>query len=96
MHRQTAWFLAFWTIVSIGVWGCASRNPGPLIGSDMSHYRMFATEIEHPDIEATPGPAIPPAPRTILSEAPADYWDMKLEEVMQMALQNSRVLRGLG
>jgi hypothetical protein len=97
MFRQTAWFLAIWTIASIGVPGCAGRKSGPLgLEGDMSHYRKIATEIEHPDICPTDGPALPPAPRTILTEAPADYWDMKLDEAMQLALANSRVLRGLG
>ncbi len=35
-------------------------------------------------------------PRTVLTDAPPEYWDVPLEEVIQLALSNSRVLRDLG
>jgi outer membrane protein TolC len=65
---------------------------------DLSHYLDVATGIEYPDVEE---PALdevtntlPPSPLTNIDEYPK--WDLTLQEVVQITLCNSQVIRNLG
>ncbi|MFG0332679.1 MAG: TolC family protein [Maioricimonas sp. JB049] len=61
-------------------------------------YIQAATQIEYPDVH-TPrefdllGSA---RPNSLSSEIPTSYWDISLEEVLKLALANSRVMKELG
>ncbi len=57
-----------------------------------------ATEIEYPDTETdTPADILnAPPPETVLSSGNVQYWPLKIEEAIQIALSNSRVMRDLG
>lgn len=64
-------------------------------------YAKVASEIEYPTesacTESTADESLAsPQPWTIKTEGTPDYWDMSLEECIQLTLQNSRVLRDLG
>jgi outer membrane protein TolC len=90
-----------WLAVTLALPGCAllDKPPAPsLPADDLEHYRTVATEIEYPD---EPVPANHQAlenlsPDAIGQTGPVDYWDLTLEEAMQLALDNSKVLRDLG
>jgi len=54
-----------------------------------------ATDIEFPDVKqvhADPGGE----PLTIKDDGPREYWDLSLQEAVQITLQQSKVLRDLG
>jgi outer membrane protein TolC len=65
---------------------------------DLAHYNKVATEIEYPNIADCPSDAAItcPAPKVIGPDAQPTYWDMKLEEAMQLGLAKSKVLHDLG
>jgi hypothetical protein len=57
-----------------------------------------ATALESPNLakEYSPDTDDTPAPLTIDADHPPQYWDMKLEEAIRVALENSKVMRDLG
>ena len=64
-------------------------------------YEKVASEIEYPaETNCTATIAdeslAAPQPWTIATEGTPEYWDISLEEAIQIALTNSRVLRDLG
>jgi outer membrane protein TolC len=64
-------------------------------------YERVASEIEYPaESDCTVTSADPslasPQPWTIDTQGTPEYWDVSLEEVIQLALANSRVLRDVG
>jgi outer membrane protein TolC len=65
---------------------------------DLSHYMDVATDIEYPDVNE---PAIDDvtgaqAPLTLANHENFNIWDLTLEEVTRITLQNSQVIRTLG
>ena len=61
----------------------------------------MATQIEYPaESPCTQNSADPsinsPPPVTLDNDAKPEYWDVSLQEVIQLALANSEVLRDLG
>jgi hypothetical protein len=64
-------------------------------------YEIVAAEIEYPaETDCTAEAAMEslgaPQPWTITTEGTPEYWNLSLEETIQLALANSRVLRDLG
>ncbi len=64
-------------------------------------YEQVASEIEYPSESActqmnADESLSSPHPWTIQSQGTPQYWDISLEEVIQLTLANSRVLRDLG
>lgn len=63
---------------------------------DLTYYRDYATTIEYP-VETEGPPTIETLPpRTLWNHEPAEYWELTLEEAVQVALANSQVVRDLG
>ena len=61
------------------------------------HYQRVATELEYPDVTAGMASQDCTAPPLVLSlEHEPEYWELRIEEAVQLALANSRVLRDLG
>jgi len=65
---------------------------------DLSHYLDHATAIETPTYEQPylEDVEYAEAPLTISNPEFQEMWDLKLEEVVSIALQNSKVVRNLG
>ncbi|HHK41520.1 MAG TPA: hypothetical protein ENJ50_03790, partial [Planctomycetaceae bacterium] len=65
---------------------------------DLSHYLDRATQLEYPDVEETPLEEVTHAtrPLTVLHPTFREFWDLTLEDAVQIALQNSKVIRNLG
>ncbi len=65
---------------------------------DLSHYIDRATQLEYPDVEETPLEEVTHAarPLTVLQPTFREFWDLTLEDAVQIALQNSKVIRNLG
>jgi outer membrane protein TolC len=64
-------------------------------------YEKVATEIEYPNESActqmnTDESVSAPKPWTLDTQGTPNYWDMSLEEAIQITLTNSRVLRDIG
>ncbi|QDT71913.1 Outer membrane efflux protein [Lacipirellula limnantheis] len=65
---------------------------------DLSHYMDVATNIEYPDVNAQPiaDVANAQAPLTLANAQDFKIWDLTLEEVVRLTLENSTVVRNLG
>ena len=65
---------------------------------DLSHYLDRATQLEAPDLEIMPLVEVTEThrPLTVLNSVFSDFWNLKLEDATQIALQNSKVIRNLG
>ncbi len=65
---------------------------------DLSHYLDRATQLEYPDVDETPLEEVTQAtrPLTVLHPTFREFWDLTLEDAVQIALQNSKVIRNLG
>ena len=79
--------------------GCMPQQPHYLFeDGDLSHYIDRATEIEYPDVnEPTLGEVEGSAPPLSLQNTePKEVWDLTLEEAVQTALANGKVMKSLG
>lgn len=99
MSRQAHRIWVLLTCVTILASGCTPSQPLYFFESgDMSHYKGVATDIEFPDVEvaslAEVDGALPPL--TLRNSEAHEIWDLTLEDAVQYALQNSRVMRSLG
>ena len=84
--------------VLLAVAGCSTSRVADAPSTDTVHFQSMATQIEYP---AGPTPcdgslANTPPPRTIRDPSQVEYRDLRLQEVIQTALMNSRVLIDLG
>lgn len=80
--------------------GCHSRSACDFKASkDLDCYRTLATQVEYPQVDQCS--AMNPEwasvqPMTLADPNEPEYWDVKLEDVVHMALAQSTVLRDLG
>src|SRR5262245_41817795 len=86
-------FLAAW----IAFTGCRSGGPAPF-DADTAYLQSQVREIEYPDVEtpATPGALDTPAPWILTGAEPPPIRPISLQEVIQIALTHSTVLRDTG
>lgn len=79
--------------------GCRPQQPLYLTekGRWQSHYLDKATKIEYPNVDVSSLPEVchTAAPLTLDNPDPSAMWDLTLEEAIQMALKNSKVIRTL-
>src|SRR5262245_66260321 len=81
--------------------GCNLIGPNRNYDAELAHYKQIAKTVEHPQLN-TPASehAFTPEPRTIdHNAAPGqlnEWWDLSLEEAIQIAVSRSSVLRDLG
>ena len=62
-----------------------------------SHYVKTATEIEYPDVKTQSLDEVEgaEAPFTLENNKPREMWDLKLEDVVKIAMANSKVIRSV-
>lgn len=82
-----------------GILGCSFQPGKPITPADLgaSHYHHVASQVEYPT-EPVPerrDDFAACAPH-VIHEGPPEYWDLRLEEALQIGLTNSPVLRDLG
>ncbi|MDR0522195.1 MAG: TolC family protein [Planctomycetaceae bacterium] len=86
-------------IMLCGQFGCQPQQPLFLTerGRWQNHYISKATKIEYPDTDVCSLPEVSQAapPLTLSNPDPTAMWDLTLEESVQMALKNSKVIRTL-
>src|SRR5262245_30336420 len=98
MTRQRQLIAAVGCLLAIAT-GCRPSQPFYLFDDgDMSHYRDVATQIEYPDVTPPSLAEVDGAqkPYTVVNADVRDYWDVSLEQVIQYALANSKVMRTSG
>jgi outer membrane protein TolC len=81
--------------------GCNLVGPNRNYDADLAHYKQVAQTVEHPELNTPPSEnAFTPAPRTIdhdpAPRQPHEWWDLSVEEAIQLAVTRSSVLRDLG
>jgi outer membrane protein TolC len=79
--------------------GCQPQQPFYLHeDGDLSHYKAVATEIEYPDLQAPPNAEVEGAgrPYSLNNKECKETWDLALEEAVQIALVNNKVIRNIG
>src|SRR5258707_20748 len=81
--------------------GCNLVGPNRNYDSELAHYKQVAQTVEHPQLNTPPSEnAFTPEPRTIDRNAapqqPHDWWELSLDEAIQLAVTRSTVLRDLG
>ena len=98
-RRFTLHSLLASAIIGLAAVGCHPQQPKFLHprGNAQSHYISEATRIEYPDVTV---PSLDDvtnalAPLTLSNPDPKEEWLLTLDEVRQMALENSKVLRQL-
>ena len=75
--------------------GCHPTQPFFIAeDGDLSHYLQTATQIEYPDLQVE---SLPEATQTQIpfmsGNHKFDYWDLSLEECINIALANSKIVR---
>ncbi|MGC3969742.1 MAG: TolC family protein [Pirellulales bacterium] len=99
MKRQARTLMVLVTTLSVIVTGCAPSRPFYFFDDgNLSHYKGAATEIEYPDVNTVVLDEVTQAspPLTVANNEPREFWELSLEEAMQNALANSKVMRSLG
>jgi outer membrane protein TolC len=95
---QIGGLLAGLTLVTLLV-GCNPQQPFYLHeDGDLSHWIGHDTEIEYPDVDQCSLDEVTGAmaPATVMNFEDFENTDITLEEAVQTALQNSKVMRSLG
>jgi outer membrane protein TolC len=102
MSRQPSRWKQIWAIATssmIVLTGCHPTQPFYLFeDGDLSHYVDQAIKIDYPDVESAMLADVQNtwAPLTLENPTPKSMWNLKLEECVKMALDNSKVMRSLG
>jgi outer membrane protein TolC len=81
--------------------GCMPQQPfyfHPDCNADLSHYVGLATEIEEPNVNERPLREVEGAmrPFSLTNMDAKQIWNLKLEDAIRNALENSKVIRSLG
>jgi len=88
-----------WLALCVAAVGCRPQQPFYFFErKDMSHYLDVATEIETPDVKNPTLDDVQKSlpPLTLENPDPGKVWELSLEDAMKIALENSKVIRGLG
>jgi len=99
MRRQFTLLAVLWVAFGIMAAGCRPQQPFYFRqAGDMDHYVGAAQQIEYPDLEAQSLDEVngAKAPLTLTNPKPESYWDLSLQEAMQIALTNGTVLKSFG
>ena len=97
MRRQVTSSRVFLVCLLAALTGCTPTQPFFLHeDGDLSHYIDKATKAEAPDLNAPPLPEVENSqtPLTLSNPEPKEMWDLSLQEVVSIVLNNSKVLRG--
>lgn len=79
--------------------GCNFVGPNRRNDPELAHYKEIAARYDYPEVDATPSMqyATSEAPRTITENSiPQEWWNLSLDESIQLAVTQSAVLRDLG
>jgi hypothetical protein len=92
--------IAMITAILTALAGCAPQQPFYLkhVDCELAHYKGVATEIEYPDVDADRLDDVSGAqrPYSLANQDKREVWDLTLEEAMEIALRNNKIMRTLG
>jgi hypothetical protein len=96
MKRLPTWFVGL-LVGALVLPGCLCLKQDVTFDDDLTHFETFATEIEYPDVAAPASDEVlcTQPPRKIDDPQP-EYWNMTLQEAIELALAQSEVMRDLG
>jgi outer membrane protein TolC len=100
--RWTRHCLAALALTSWGAVGCSwNRSVTKIDPNNLrapQEAEVVGQQFEQPDASdsGSDDPASTPAPRSVSSAEPTEYWEMSLEEAVHYGLTNSKVLTDLG
>ncbi len=100
--RRSHCVLAFLLAVPLLASGCTSAKPQRDSRQDraleLANYQTFIAEIEYPRDDSPPSTDFlgDAKPLTLEDAQTAEYWDLTLEDAIQIAFQNAEVLREIG
>jgi outer membrane protein TolC len=96
MSRRLLTWMALLAGLAAGLIGCKPTTPFYLRDDkDLSHYRGVATQIEYPDVESDRIADVAKAdpPLTVINAEAREIWDLTLQDAIQTAVANSKVVR---
>ena len=99
MTRRLRSYLTLLLTVLTGMIGCHPTQPFYLHNdNDLSHYLDKATDLDYADVyePSLAEVEFSGAPLTLTDPEFAEHWDLGLEDVVSIALNNSKVVRNLG
>ncbi|MCA9235435.1 MAG: TolC family protein [Planctomycetales bacterium] len=99
MNRELRSYICIWLSLLTLASGCHPTQPFFFReDGDLSHYMDVASTIEYPEVDAEPlvEATASQEPLTLANFDTYQFWDLSLEEVTRMALENSQVMRTLG
>ena len=80
--------------------GCHPQEPFYLknVDNDLKYWKGEATQIEYPDVNADRLPDVAKAmrPFSLENQDTKNVWELTLEQAMQIALKNNKVMRNIG
>lgn len=81
-------------VIVLPMLGCQS----PPYEGPSGHYQSLATAIEYPDVSVESESSVRnlARPTTLRTVEEKDFWDVSLQEVVEITLQNSQVIRDIG
>jgi len=100
MSRQAPHISVVVATILAALTGCHPQEPFYLknVDNDLKYYKGEATQIEYPDVNADrlPDTANAVRPFSLENRDPKNFWELTLEEAMQIAMKNSKVIRSIG
>jgi outer membrane protein TolC len=100
MSRLTLFAQVGLTVFMAVLAGCHPEQPFYFkkIDGDLAYYKDQATDIEVPDVDADRLDDVAQAkrPYSLINSDKKEMWDLTLEEAMQIALRNNKVMRNIG
>ena len=96
MSRRVLTWMALLASLAASLIGCKPTTPFYLHNDgDLSHYKGVATQIEYPDVESDRIADVAKAnpPLTVINAEAREIWDLPLQEAIQAAVANSKVVR---
>ena len=99
MRAQRPALVATLVVSQLMATGCRLREPNSFKACDDGCYATIATQVEYPDVQqcsAADAGWAAVAPLTLANAQQLEYWDLTLEQTVQIALAQSKVIRDLG
>jgi outer membrane protein TolC len=100
MSRQAPLILVVLATVLVALTGCHPQEPFYLknVDNDLEYYKGEATQLSYPDVKADRLPDVSEAmrPWSLKNPDTKNVWELTLEEAIQYALKNNKVMRNIG
>ena len=100
MSRQAPHIGALVAMILAALVGCHPQEPFYLknVDNDLKFWKGEATQIEYPDVNSDrlPDAANAKPPFSLANLDPKNFWELTLEEAIQIALKNNKVMRNIG